>query len=371
MFLFIQNIWANVWPNLSSPPKTNETSNDVALIVSIEDYFFVSDIEGALQNGRDWYEFFSRSKGLLPHNIVLLENEKATKEAIEGEAEKLSKILTKNISEDKNGTIWFVYIGHGAPSFDGKDGLLLGSDVQQTAKSIDVRSVSQKHILHILEGEHSHKNEVIAFIDACFSGRDTSGESIVPNLQPLIATRDIDVGSSTVLSAARHDEFAGPLAGLNRPAFSYLALGGLQGWADENKDGYVTSREVTEFSRNTLLAVNQDRTQTPTILGEETDISISKAFLEPPDIGVIRLQLLPKNRNPNYLIQKSIAGGFVVGGISFLTLGTMQWQNAMQQKEVYDYAVAVKKGDEFSAVGLSSLVLGSTGLVYFIKKTSK
>jgi hypothetical protein len=47
-----------------------------------------------------------------------------------------------------------------------------------------------------------------------------------------------------VLSAGKGDQFAGPLPGLGRPAFSWLVLGALRGWGDADRDGTVTAREA-------------------------------------------------------------------------------------------------------------------------------
>jgi hypothetical protein len=137
-FFLIQPVQAEIWPDLSNPPKTKERSDDVALVVSIENYIFASDIQGAQKNGRDWYNYFTYSKGIPAENVILLEDKQATKENIEMEAAKIANRV------GENGMVWFVYIGHGAPSIDGDDGLLLGSDVQQTSNSIQARGVSQK-----------------------------------------------------------------------------------------------------------------------------------------------------------------------------------------------------------------------------------
>ena len=48
----------------------------------------------------------------------------------------------------------------------------------------------------------------------------------------------------TVLTAATADQVAGPLPGAARPAFSYLVLGGLRGWADSDHNGRVTAGET-------------------------------------------------------------------------------------------------------------------------------
>jgi hypothetical protein len=199
MFLifFIQALLANTlqWPELSKDLNLNvESKHEIsgALIVAIEDYVFVSDIEGAQKNAHDWYYWFSKYHGLSVERVSLLENEQATKENILQEAERLAKM-------DQDGALWFVFIGHGAPDKMGDDGILLGVDVQQNPNSIFSRGLKQSELISILEYQN---NEVIGVVDACFSGKSTDGVSLVENLQPLIATQDLHVGTSLIMTAA-------------------------------------------------------------------------------------------------------------------------------------------------------------------------
>ena len=57
--------------------------------------------------------------------------------------EQMRSFAKKAALEVKEGaTLWFIYIGHGAPSQDGKDGLLIGMDSQATFKSLQGRSIT-------------------------------------------------------------------------------------------------------------------------------------------------------------------------------------------------------------------------------------
>ena len=47
----------------------------------------------------------------------------------------------------KKGSLWFVFVGHGAASPDGKDGLLIGFDAQQRARSITARSLKRAALI--------------------------------------------------------------------------------------------------------------------------------------------------------------------------------------------------------------------------------
>jgi uncharacterized caspase-like protein len=168
----------------------------------------------------------------------------------------------------RGGTLWFVFVGHGAPAKNGKDGLLVGFDAQQKARSIESRSLPRSELLATLADSKAKNIQVL--IDACFSGRSGDGEQLVAGLQPLVVTtteasRDPRL---MLMTAAGSNEYAGPLPGASRPAFSYLALGGLRGWADGDTDGKVTAGELHGYVTQSMRALIRDRRQRPTLVGK-------------------------------------------------------------------------------------------------------
>ena len=62
------------------------------------------------------------------------------------------------------------------------------------------------------------------------------------------------------------------LRSADRPAFSYLVLGGLIGWADQNPDGQVLTKEVVDFSNDALQSTLVGRQQNPQLLSPENDV---------------------------------------------------------------------------------------------------
>src|SRR5579864_8495097 len=152
------------WPDLSrSPGARGGGENDAALIVGIEKYAAVPPIAGAVRNAQDWYAFFANTLKVPPSQLTLLRDNEGTKE-------KMRKFAAAAAAAVKpGGTLWFVYIGHGAPARDGTDGVLVGFDAQQDADSLYERSVPQKEMLGLLKAGAQEKT--VAIIDACFSGR--------------------------------------------------------------------------------------------------------------------------------------------------------------------------------------------------------
>ena len=248
-----------LWPDLSSPPKAmGGGERDAALIVGAENYAFVAKVPGARQNAEDWQAYLTDTLKVPSDKVTLLRDNEAT-------VEKLRKYAAKAAGEVKSGgTLWFVFIGHGAPSQDGQDGLLVGADAQQDADSLYARSLPRNELLGYLSKGNQAKTLVL--VDACFSGRSFDGAPLVKGLQPLITmarTPGAMDNRTILMTAAKADQFAGPLpkSGKARPAFSYLALGALRGWAAD-AEGKVTASGIVDFARR-ALSLARDRTQTP------------------------------------------------------------------------------------------------------------
>lgn len=270
--------WAgDAWPPLSDPPAVGGGEADAALVVGIGDYLLAPDVPGADVNARDWYTWFTRGRRVPADRVKLLLDAAATRESVLAAAGELRPAA--------GGTAWVVFVGHGAPSRDGHDGLLLGADAQQTAVSVEARSVSRTELLRAATGGGG---PAVVVLDACFSGKDASGAALLPGLQPMVPAYATAAGPEAVLSAGGPDQFAGPLPGLDRPAFSYLVLGALQGWGDADRDGVVTASEAVAYADRALRATVTDRVQEPGRSGEDRVLSPA-GRRSGPDLAALRL----------------------------------------------------------------------------------
>ncbi|MDD5302854.1 MAG: SUMF1/EgtB/PvdO family nonheme iron enzyme [Elusimicrobia bacterium] len=267
------------WPDLAAPAKAiGGGEHDAAVVVGVENYFAVPGVPGAKSNAGQWYDYLTETRGVPPQNVKLLTDADATREEILGSASKAAG------QAGSGGTLWFVFVGHGAPSTDGKDGLLVGVDAQQKAESLQTRSVRRGELLKALAASPAGSIRVV--LDACFSGRGPDGTTIAPGLQPLLtvsAAGALDPRMA-VLTAAKGNQFAGSLPGENRPAFSYLVLGGLRGWA-AGADGKVTAGGLLDYAKNALAATLRGRDQTPDLIGAETAVVAASAGEKGPNLA--------------------------------------------------------------------------------------
>lgn len=333
---------AEGWPELSRPPQgaSGGGEKDAAVIVGLENYAAVAPIPGALLNANDWHAHLTGVLKVPLERVALLRDNEATRESIE------EKVREAAAAVEPGGTLWFVFIGHGAPAKDGKDGLLVGWDAQQRADSLFARSVSQKSLLAAMSKGRQERS--VLLIDACFSGRNSEGAALVPGLQPLILKADTAAAGlagprAVVMTAARSDQFAGPLPGAGRPAFSYLALGGLRGWAAEG--GSLSPEKLVAYAGKAMRALRLQ--QQPELTSFAPGQTLPAAKEAGPDLASLvraapsapasnpfqfsSLQALPKPRAPGKL---SAAGSSVdMAGVDVDALGR------------YDAAVKLDKSD--------------------------
>ncbi len=272
-----------LWPDLSAPPKAvGGGEKDAAVIVGAENYFTVEHVPGAQQNANDWQAYLTETLKVPSDRVTLLRDNEAT-------LEKMRKYAKQAASEvAPGGTLWFVFIGHGAPSKDGKDGLLVGVDAQQDPDSLYERSLPRGELLSLLS--KGKQERTVVLIDACFSGKSSSGKNIVEGLQPLVVVRAQPLGvdpRTILLTAGKSDQFAGPLpkADKMRPAFSYLALGALRGWAAD-PTGKVTAGEIIHFA-DKALKLDHGRTQTPELAAGSASAILGHGRENAPDLAKI------------------------------------------------------------------------------------
>lgn len=294
------------WPEIDRPVgKIGGGEQDAVVIVAIESYDYVPAVPGAVQNATDWQAYFTSSLGVPVERVRLLTNQHATREAIEG------ALATAAGQAGAQGRVWFVFVGHGAPSRGGTDGLLLGSDVRQTADSMEARGVKHSDVLARLEQSAA---QPVVLLDACFSGRTGGGDALAEGLQPTQVANLSTPKRAVVLAAAASDQYAGALPGRSRPAFSYLALGALRGWGDVDGDGRVTAAEVQAYANQALRSTLQGRAQEADLAGPGETALASSGQEAGPDLAALQRALTEGDTMFN-------GDGLVLGELPTLRLG--------------------------------------------------
>jgi hypothetical protein len=277
MLLISSTAYAD-WPDFAvSEPVLMEIdgSKDTALIVAIEQYESLAKIPGARTNAEDWVQFLRSSLRMPSQNLVRLHDRDAKAPKIRSALRELVKRTARG------GRVWFVFIGHGAPSQQAGDGVLAGYDAGPTAQGLEQRGLHRSELMQILGTRARDKVSGIAILDASFSGKSAR----VADLAPAAIRRTIIPSGVVLMTGAGDDELAGPLPGVSpeRPAFSYLVLGALRGWADKNKDGRVSAREAVSYTDSTLQAtLDGAREQHPSLDASDPNLVLSDGTEEAP-----------------------------------------------------------------------------------------
>ncbi len=279
------------WPELNKPlPKQYAGEKDAALIISVSDYAFLPDVPGANENAAAWFQHLTVTRGIPATQVQWLQDNEATVFGIRKAVKQLA------LDVKPGGVVWLLYIGHGAPSQDGSDGVLVGVSAQNIVEELYANSVPQKEVLKALDAGKQSRSVVL--IDACFSGDASgTGKQLATSTMPTLPERVAPPESKRpvlLLTAGTSRQFAGALPGANVPAFSYLALGAMRGWADEDANGQVTAGEAVRYINAVMRTTVKGRTQTPQLNPQDAaDMVIGRADKnEPtPALNEIVLQL--------------------------------------------------------------------------------
>ncbi len=283
----VVSLVSQTWPSVSAPlPRAGGGENDIAVIVAASDYVFLPDIEGATENGDDWYSWLARVRGVPLDRLTLLKDREATREKIE-------RALTSAASASKpSGLVWFVFIGHGAPSAGGDDGVLLGVDTQPDIDSLSARGIAQSFVTRTLGS--GHQRQAVVVFDACFSGKAPAGDApLVPGMQATVPVRRGPTAAAHTTVLAASETFAGPLPGAARPAFSYALLGALRGWGDDNRDQRVTIDEAYRSARRTLQIAYKSDSRLPRLSGDGSAVVATGVSEAVPDFTAMALGRAP------------------------------------------------------------------------------
>lgn len=234
-----------VWPDLvTRQGGLGPGGNDAALVIGISAYRSLPPLPGAADTARRFATWLMESRGVPRQRVKLLVDTDATGDAI--------RKALGNLTIGTTGVIWVVYIGHGAPDQNGLDGLILPVDIAGNRSAVDRFGISQQEVLRVLDDSPHHRTGV-AIYDATFSRLLGDGRTpLVDGWEERLPNRHGRSPPRKTLVLAAHDGCAPALPDGGRPAFSYLLLGALQGWGDENGDAVVDAGEAMRFTREVM-----------------------------------------------------------------------------------------------------------------------
>jgi len=146
-----------------------------------------------------------------------------------------------------------VYLaGHG--EIEGTDWYFLPHDVVFTPQGIEHTAISASEMRDLLSRVGPQR--VLILIDSCKSGGsiDTLATAID---RKLLRSLGREAGVA-ILAGARRDQFAEEFPQLHHGAFTYVVLQGIDGKADEHRNGRITSDELLTYSTSELPLLTKE-----------------------------------------------------------------------------------------------------------------
>jgi caspase domain-containing protein/uncharacterized protein DUF4384 len=168
-------------------PQTAKAANGTdglmkfALQVGIDDYQYVSTLDGCVQDILDMKPVLVKKFGFPEANIVTLTNRQATHAAI---VEAFKTHLIGNAKKHPNAIVVFQYSGHGSQTDDGNGDE--GDKLDETLVSVDSRDPQNKvfditddELNNLFEQLSQFTSNITFILDSCHSGSATRGENKV------------------------------------------------------------------------------------------------------------------------------------------------------------------------------------------------
>jgi len=256
-----------VWPDIDEPLISKQTAPaDHAVVVGIDDYLAISDVEYAREDALAFADFLERTRGIPGDQIEILLGQNVTNEQI------LEAVTGAGQRSAGDGTVWFYFAGHGAASVETHERLLLGPEARGDPKTMERRSVRVEEVYELASVNGAN---VVALLDVCFSGKGRDGEQLIEGGRAFVPVYEPrDEAGMLEWSATEHDEIAWKYDTVGHGAFTYFAIGALRGWADGAvdgvRDGEVTAEEAQRYVERVLARLPLTSVQHPVMSGVET-----------------------------------------------------------------------------------------------------
>jgi len=252
--------------------KKKQETDAVAIIIGIQNYKKIPKSSYSNDDARVFAEYANKILGVKQQNIKVLIDDEADNAEIYRAFQNWLPLKVKKNKTD----IFVFYSGHGLPSDDGNSLYFLphGADRDFISKT----AINQSEIIAALQA--SQPNSVTMFIDSCYSGLTRTGDALLASARPIaIKSKNVEYPTNfTVISASSPEQISWSSAELKHGIFSYYLMKGMEGDADENKDGKITVGEMQAYLTDMVprQALVMNRKQVPQLTGDTNRVLVGK-----------------------------------------------------------------------------------------------
>jgi len=235
-------------PEIGTLINGDRSWRSAAVVIGVEDYDQMDDVRLAFDDALLFRDFCEDTQGVTRGRMYYRYNP--------GDAEMRQALARASARVRKNGTLWIYFSGQGVITEDG-EARLLPADAQpeDPESAISLTEIEEM-------AARSRAARVVIVIDASFDDSQRS-ESVNAGPPPELARWTDRANPEVVVWMADEDGAARNYTPSGHGLFTWLAVGAMQGWADENQDGNVTLIEAQSWVRTQAGALG--RTQLPTV----------------------------------------------------------------------------------------------------------
>lgn len=250
---------------------------DVAVIIGNKRYAASSspDIEFADRDAQIMKEYLIKTFGYDPQNIIYAEDAGFAKfnEIFGSESShkgRLYNFVKKDISK-----VFIYYVGHGAPDLETGEAYFVPVDANP--QFIKTNGYKLQTFYNNLSKIPAKKITIV--LDSCFSGNSEKGmlfKGISPSLVK-VKKEYSGPANATIITSAAVDQVSTWYPEKKHSLFTYYFLKGLQGEADANKDGKITTGEMKEYLKEHVPYMARRLTgteQQPVVTGNDSEILV-------------------------------------------------------------------------------------------------
>lgn len=249
--------------NIPSKKEDYQRENSYAVVVGVGKYLneLIPEVKYAQIDAEIFAKYLENISGIPRKNIKLLTGNEGTKSYIESY---INEWLPRRVKEDSEVFVYFA--GHGTPNPETKEAYLVPFDGNPDFITTLYPLKNMYESLSNLKAK-----QTVVMLDTCFSG--AGGRSIIPKgSRPIILSVENPIlasGKITVLAASSGSQISSDYDKVNHGLFTYYLLKGMNGKADNNKNGIIELGELYSYvNKNVTQTASEElnRDQTPVLL---------------------------------------------------------------------------------------------------------
>jgi hypothetical protein len=267
------------------PKASRLNEKAVAVVIGNRDYKKrdIPGVDYAINDARTMKKYLVDALGFREENVIFEENASfADLQTIFGREGNAQGKLYNYLAADSSSDVFVFYSGHGAPDPSTAKAYLVPVDADP--QLIQLTGYPMTTLYENLAKLPAKSLTVM--LDACFSGSSDKG-MLLKGVSPAllrVETPILSAPNAVLLSASAANQVSAWYEEKKHGMFSYFVFKGLQGDADQNKNGDVAASELAQYVQENVVRLSRrlkGREQTPQFVSNAPDRVLAPAPANP------------------------------------------------------------------------------------------